>query len=101
MSTYGRIKPYCRLCPKKRHTPLPRSRSVVVEVTKIVDIDRPEAVIIDHVELVDPVLARPSHPKPKPQLPFLAERDVMPCSDVREGQTTKDQARHSHPATRR
>ena len=44
--------PYCRLCPTKRHTPLPRSRSVVVEVTKIVAVDRPEAVIIDHVKLV-------------------------------------------------
>src|SRR5512144_2892568 len=69
MSAYGRIRLYCRLCPTKRHTPLPRSRSVVVEVTKIVNIDRPEVVVIDHVELVDPVLRGRIHPKPKPQLP--------------------------------
>ena len=56
MSTYGRIRPYCRLCPTKRHTPLPRSRSVVIEVTKIVDIDQPQAVIVNHIELVVPVL---------------------------------------------
>ena len=42
--------------------PLPRSRSVVVEVMKIVDIDRPEVVVIDHVELVDPVLGGRSTP---------------------------------------
>ena len=29
-----------------------RSRSVVVQVTKIVDIDQPEVVIVDHVKLV-------------------------------------------------
>ena len=42
--------------------PLPRSRLVVVEVTKIVDIDRPEVVIIDHVELVVAVFRGQSIP---------------------------------------
>src|SRR5512144_2912334 len=58
MSAYGQIGPYCRLWPTRRHTPLPRSRSVVVEVTKVVDIDRPEVVIVDHVKLVVAVLPR-------------------------------------------
>src|SRR5512144_428021 len=43
-------RPPCRLCPTERHTPLPRSQSVVVEVTKIVAIARPEVVIVDHFE---------------------------------------------------
>ena len=62
MSAYARIGPYCRLCPTKRHAPLPRSRSVVVEVTKVVDIDRPEVVIINHVELIVVVLRGPFTP---------------------------------------
>src|SRR5512144_2647786 len=40
----------------KRHTPLPRSRSVVIVVTKIVEIDRPKSLILDHVELLVAVL---------------------------------------------
>ena len=38
--------------PDKATHPLPRSRSVVVEVTKIVNIDQPEVVIVDHAKLV-------------------------------------------------
>jgi hypothetical protein len=71
MSTYGRIGPYCRLCPTKRHIPL--SRSVVVEVTKIVDIDRPDSIIIDHVELIVPVLPRRSTPTLSHRLVLLEE----------------------------
>src|SRR5512144_259780 len=52
MCTYGRIGPYCRLCPTERHTPLPHSQSVVVEVTKIVD----------HVKLVVAILPREATP---------------------------------------
>src|SRR5512135_1061646 len=42
--------------PQRR--PLPWIGSVVIEVVKIVDIDQPRSVIVDHVELVVPVLAR-------------------------------------------
>jgi hypothetical protein len=35
--------------PDEATHPLPHSRSVVAEVTKIVAVDRPKVVIIDHV----------------------------------------------------
>ena len=42
--------------------PRPCAGSVVVEVMKIVDIDQPQAVIVNHIELVVPVLRERSTP---------------------------------------
>src|SRR5512134_866369 len=98
MSTYGRIRPYCRLCPTSRHTPLPRSRSVVVEVTKIVDIDRPEVVIVYHVELVVAVLARGTTPSRSHGFRSYPNEIASPRQTRGQGQTTTTTRRHSVPS---
>ena len=72
------------------HTPLPRSRSVVVEVTKIVDIDQPEVVIVDHVELVVAVLPRRTTPSRSHGFRSYRDETSVPCQTRGQGQTTKD-----------
>src|SRR5512144_1492985 len=40
--------------------PTPPRASVIVAVTEVIDIDRPDSIIIDHVQLIVPVLPRRS-----------------------------------------
>ena len=75
--------------PETTH-PLPRSRSVVVEVTKIVDVARPEVVVVDHVKLAVAVLPREATPSRSHGFRSYRDETSVPCQSMSDTRARSD-----------